>query len=136
MRFVTHEEDGFEVSTKNHNKVIVPAKTLEFPQVDSTSEFTEFCGGEEKAVELINDLLYSRSKNGALAIVRNAPADQTVADAIARAQQYSKGYNPAQERVSKAAVLEGVDKLRTMKDDLKSMSQEDLLALLESTLKI
>lgn len=135
MRFISHDE-GYEVTTKNHNKVVVEAKTLEFPQVDTTAEFTEFCGGEEKAVELINDLLYSRSKNGALAIVRNAPADQTVADAVARAQAYAKAYNPAQERVSKAAVLEGVDKLRSMKDDLKGMSQSDLLALLESTLKI
>ena len=136
MRFITHEEDAFEVSTKNHNKVVVAAGTLEFPQVDSTPEFVEFCGGEEKAVELINDLLYSRSKNGALAIVRNAAADQSVTDTIERAKNYSKSYNPAQERVSKAAVLEGVDKLRGMKDELRSMNQDELLALLESTLKI
>lgn len=135
MRFISHDE-GYEVTTKNHGKIVVKENTLEFPQVDTTAEFTEFCGGEEKAVELINDLLYSRSKNGALAIVRNAAADQTPADAVSRAQQYSKGYNPAQERVSKAAVLEGVDKLRSMKDELKGLSQEELLALLESTLKI
>lgn len=135
MRFITHE-DAYEVTTKNHNKVVVKEGTLEFPQVDSIAEFTEFCGGDEKATELVNDLLYSRSKNGALAIVRNAPADQTVEDAVNRAAQYAKGYNPAQERVSKAATLDAVDKLRGMKDAMKEMSQEELLALLESTLKI
>lgn len=135
MRFITHE-DAYEVTTKNHNKVVVKEGTLEFPQVDSIAEFTEFCGGDEKATELVNDLLYSRSKNGALAIVRNAPADQTIEDAVNRAAQYAKGYNPAQERVSKAATLDAVDKLRGMKDAMKEMSQEELLALLESTLKI
>jgi hypothetical protein len=136
MRFITHEEDSFEVTTKNHAKVVVPAGTLEFPQVDTLTEAVEYCGGEEKLVELFNDLIYGRSKNGALAIVRNAPADQSVADAIERAKQYAKTYNPAAERVSKASVLEGVDRLRSMKDDLKNMSQEELLALLEQTIKI
>ena len=135
MRFSTHE-DAFEVTTKNHGKVVVPANTLEFPQVDTLTEAVEYSGGEEKLVELFNDLVYSRSKNGSLALVRNAAADASVPDTIERAKQYAKSYNPAQERVSKAAVLEGVDKLRSMKDDLRGMSNEDLLALLESTLKI
>lgn len=136
MKFITHEE-GYEVSTKNHEKVTVPPKTLEFPQVESIEEFTSFCGGAEKATELVNDLLYSRSKNGALALVRNATKDSTVEDAIKRAAAYSKGYDPSQERVSKADVLEGVDKIRELgKDKLREMSQEELLELLTSSLKI
>lgn len=135
MKYITHE-DAYEVTTKNHGKQTVPPNTLEFPQVDSVPEFIEFSGGEEKALTLINDLLYSRSKNGALALVRNLAGDQKIEDGIAKAARYSKDYNPAQERVSKQAVLDGVDKLREMKDQLTGMTREDLLALLESTLKI
>lgn len=137
MRFITHE-DGFEVTAKNeiHGKIVVPKNTLEFPQVDSVAEFETFAGGPEKAVDLINDLLYSRSKNGALAIVRNAAADAKIDDIIKKAQDYSKSYDPSAERVSKAAIIEGVDRLRGMKDQLKGMSSEELLALFSDTLKI
>ena len=135
MKFITHEE-AYEVTTKNHNKVTVPASTLEFPQIESVAEATDFAGGEEKLVALINDLLYARSKNGALALVRNAASDVTIESAIARAATYAKEYNPSQERVSKQAVLDGVDALRGMKDQLGSLSAEELLKLLESTLKI
>lgn len=135
MKFITHE-DAYEVTTKNHQKQTIPPGTLEFPQVDSVPEFIEFSGGEEKALTLINDLLYSRSKNGALALIRNLAADQKIEDGISKAAKYSKDYNPSTERVSKQAVLDGVDKLREMKDQLTGMSRDDLLALLESTLKI
>lgn len=135
MKFITHD-DNYEVTTKNHGKVVVEKGTLEFPQVDSTTEFVEFAGSEEKATSLINDLLYSRSKNGALALVRNAAADKDINEAIQSAATYSKEYNPAQERVSKQAVLDGVSQLASMKEQLASMSQADILALLEKTLKI
>ncbi len=139
MRFITHDED-FEVTAKNevHGKIVVKAGTLEFPQVDSSAEFIEKAGGEEKAVELMNDILYSRSKNGALAIVRNIAKDGTIAEGISKAQLYSKSYDPSAERVSKAAVLEGVDSLRALKasGELAGKSQEELLALLTATLKI
>lgn len=135
MRFITHEE-GYEVTTKNHGKVTVNAGQLEFPQVDSVPEFVEFCGGEPKAIDLINDLLYSRSKNGALALVRNATSDSSPADAVKRAADYSKNYNPAQERFTKAAAAEAVDALREAKDKLKDMSQEEMLAFLSQTFKL
>lgn len=135
MRFITHDE-AYEVTTKNHGKVVVKEGTLEFPQVDSIAEFVEFCAGEEKAVTLVNDLLYSRSKNGALALVRNAASDSNGTEAVSRAATYSKGYNPAQERVSKAAQLEGLTNLIAAKDKLKDMSQAEIIAFLEATLKI
>lgn len=135
MKYITHE-DAYEVTTKNHAKVKVEGGTLEFPQVDSIEEFVEFSGGDEKALTLINDLLYSRAKNGALALVRNLAADQTVADGIKRAQEYSKTYNPAQERVSKQVILDGVSQLSAAKDQLQDMSKEEILALLEKTLRI
>jgi arginine utilization protein RocB len=136
MKFITHEE-GYEVTTKNHGKITVPPKTLEFPQVENAQEAIQFAGGEEKLTELFNDLLYSRSKNGALALVRNVASDGKIEDAITRAAKYSKAYDPSQERTSKAELLEGVDKIRELgKDKLKEMSQEELLALLESTLKV
>lgn len=135
MKFISHDE-AYEVTTKNHGKAIVPENTLEFPQVDSVAEFVEFCAGEEKATTLINDLLYSRSKNGALALVRNAASDTTIDAAIERALQYSKSYNPSQERVSKQAVLDGVAQLASMKDQLQGMSKDDILALLDKTLKL
>lgn len=135
MKFITHE-DAYEVTTKNHGKVKVEAGTLEFPQVDSIPEFVEFAGGEEKAQTLINDLLYSRSKNGALALVRNLAADQTIDEGIKKAADYSKGYNPSQERVSKQTILDGVSQLSAAKDELQNMSKEDILALLEKTLRI
>lgn len=136
MKFITHDE-AYEVTTKNHGKVTVAPKTLEFPQVDSIEEATTFCGGAEKLTELVNDILYGRSKNGALALVRNAATDAVIADAITRAAKYSKSYDPSQERVGKQALLEGVDKIRELgKDKLKEMSQEELLALLESNLKL
>lgn len=135
MKFITHE-DAYEVTTKNFAKQTVPPNTLEFPQVDSVPEFIEFSGGEEKALTLINDLLYSRSKNGALALIRNLAADQKIEDGIKKAVDYAKNYNPAQERVSKQAVLDGVDKLRGMKDQLGSLSHDELMALLADTLKL
>ncbi len=135
MKFISHE-DAYEVTTKNHNKVTVPANTLEFPQVEQFSEIVEFCGGEEKAVDLFNDLIYGRSKNGALAIVRNAAADTTTEDAIKRAADYAKTYNPAAERVSKQAILDGVSALAAMKEQLAGMSAEEIMAQLEKTLRI
>lgn len=141
MKFITHE-DPYEVTTKNHGKVTVPAGALEFPQVESLTEVVEFGGGgdETKVVELFNDLIYTRSKNGALAIIRNAPAgaEGGIGSYIEKAKTYSKSYNPAAERVSKAAILEGVDKIREAKEagTLSAMSQEELLALLENTLRI
>lgn len=135
MKFITHEE-AYEITTKNHGKVKVEPGTLEFPQVDSIEEFVEFAGGTEKAETLINDLLYSRSKNSALAIVRNLAADQTIADGIKRAADYSKSYNPSQERVSKQVILDGVSQLSAAKDQLQEMTKEEILALLEKTLRI
>ena len=136
MRFISHE-DAYEVTTKNHAKVVVDAQTLEFPQVDTLVEATEFAGGEDKLLSLINDMLYSRSKNGALALVRNAATDVTPPEAIKKAAAYSKGYNPSQERVSKQAVLDGVDQIRAIgKEQLAGMDQAALLALIERTLKI
>lgn len=136
MRFITHE-DAYEVTTKNHGKVVVNAGTLEFPQVDSVAEFVEFCAGEEKAVTLINDLLYGRSKNGALAVVRNAASDSTPVDAVTKAAAFSKGYNPSQERTSKKDLLDNVDKIRELgKEKLQGMTQEELVALLESSFKL
>ena len=136
MKFITHADDAYEVTTKNHAKVTIPKGTLEFPQVESVEEAVEFAGGTEKLVEQYNDLLYSRSKNGALALVRNAAADTTPEAAIARAQKYAKEYNPSQERVSKQAVLDGVDALKAMKEQLAGMTVEEIMKQLESTLKI
>lgn len=135
MKFITHE-DPFEVTTKNHGKIEIAKGTLEFPQVENSEEAREFFGGEEKFVDAINDLLYSRSKNNGLALVRNAAQDAKIDDAIIKAAEYTKAYNPAIERVSKAALLEGVDTLRQKKEEMRSMSQEELIALLEATLKI
>ena len=135
MKFITHD-DPFKLTSKNHGEVEIAKGTLQFPQVETLAEAVEFFGGEEKLVDNLNDLLYSRPKAGALAIVRNAAADAKLDEVIAKAQDYSKSYNPAIERVSKAALLEGVDTLRQKKEEMRSMSQEELIALLESTLKI
>lgn len=136
MKFITHE-DAYEVSTKNHNKVTIPAKTLEFPQIESLEEGITFCGGEEKAVDLLNDVFYSRAKNGALALVRNAASDAKMPEVIEKATRYSKTYDPSQERVGKAVLLEGVDKIRELgKEGLAKLSQEELLAMLESNFKL
>lgn len=135
MKFFKNE-DAFEVTTKNHGKVTVDAGKLEFPQVESSAEAIEFAGGEEKLVEQYNDLLYSRSKNGALALIRNAASDVTPDSAVERAIAYAKAYNPSQERVSKQATLDGVDTLRAMKDQMIGLSAADLMALLEKTLKL
>lgn len=135
MKFITHE-DEFKVTTKNHGEVTIPKETLQFPQVESVAEATEFFGGEEKLVDALNDLLYSRPKNSALALVRNAAADAKLEEVIQRAVDYGKNYNPSIERISKAALLEGVDTLRAKKDELASMSQEEIIKLLEQTLKI
>ena len=133
--FITHEDD-YEVTTKNHGKVTVPAGTLEFPQVADIANAIIFSGGEDKLVALFNDTVYARSKNGALALVRNAAADAVIDETIQRAAQYAKTYNPAAERVSKQAVLDGVAQLSAMKDQLSGMSQEQLLELLNKTLKL
>ena len=135
MNTITHE-DAFEVTTKNHGKVNVDAGTLVFPQVESVAEAIEFSGGEEKLVELFNDLVYGRAKNSALALVRNVAADGDVKEAVRRAIDYVKNYNPAVERVSKAAILGGVDELKAMKDQLAGMTAEQIMEVLAAKLKI
>lgn len=137
MKFIGHE-DPFKITTKNYGEVEIPKETLKFPQVESVEEAVEFFGGPEKLVDGLNDLLYSRAKNGALALVRNASkADgATIEDAFKRAVDYAEKYNPSIERVSKQQLLEGVDILRSKKEELAAMSHEEIVKLLEQTLKI
>jgi hypothetical protein len=138
MIFLTLEK-VYKVNTKNHGKQEIPANTFEVPQVESLTEAIEYAGGEEKLVEQYNEGLASGAKNGATAIIRNAGEKSVWDEIIKKAQDYARTFNPATSaRVGKAKILEGVDTLRNLNEsgDLANKSQEELLELLRSTLKL
>jgi hypothetical protein len=129
----------YKVNTKNHGKQEIPKGTLSVPQVESLDEAIEYAGGEEKLVEQYNDGLASGAKNGATAIIRNAGEKSVLAEVIEKAVEYAKTFNPATSaRVGKAKILEGVETLKELNasGELASKSQEELLELLRSTLRI
>lgn len=138
MIFLTLDK-VFKVNTKNHGKQEIPKGTFSVPQVESLQEAIEYAGGEEKLVEQYNDSIASGAKNGATAIIRNAGEKSVLAEVIGKAVEYAKSFNPATSaRVGKAKILEGVETLKELNasGELASKSQEELLELLRSTLRI
>lgn len=138
MKFLTLDK-VFKVNTKHHGKQEVPKGTFEVPQVESLEEAIEYAGGEEKLVEQYNDSIAAGAKNGATAIIRNAGEKSVLDEVIKKAIDYARTFNPATSaRVGKAKILEGVETLKELnqKGDLENMSQEELLALLRSTIRI
>lgn len=137
MRFVALDKE-YEVNTKNLGKVKIPENTLEVPVLESLDECVQFAGGEPQLIEVVNDAIRGTAKNGAVAIVRNAPEKSVLEDILTKAARYARDFNFSTVRTSKKAVLEGVDKIRTLSEQggLESMSKEEILALLSSNLGI
>lgn len=138
MIFITLERK-YEVKTKNHGTVELPENTFEIPQVENLAEAVQFAGGEDALVSQYNDAIKGTAKNGATAVIRNASEGSVIADVIAKAVDYARKFTfSADRKVSKARTLEGVETLRGLaeKGQLDSMSQSDLLALLNQTLAL
>lgn len=138
MKFIVLDKE-YKVNTKNHGKQVIPKGTFEVPQVENLNEAIEYAGGEEKMVEQYNELLSSGAKNGATAIIRNAGEKSVFEEILKKAVEYAKSFNPATSaRVGKAKILEGVETLKELNasGELASKSQEELLELLRSTLRI
>lgn len=138
MRYLAIDKE-FEIATKNYGVQKLPKNTLEVPQAESVEEVISFAGGNDNLVEQYNDYVYARAKNGATAVIRNAGEGSTIEKIIEKAVSYARSFNPATERkAGKKAILEGVEKLRELKasGELAQLSQADLLAMLEATLKV
>ncbi len=137
MKFVPLDKE-YAVNTKNLGKIVIPANTLEVPVLESLDECVQFAGGEPQLVEVVNDAIRGTAKNGATAIVRNAPEQSDVETILQKAVRYARDFNFSTVKTSKKAVLEGVDKIRTLSDagNLEAMSKEEILALLSSSLGI
>lgn len=125
----------YKVTSDVHGEVKLPENTLEVPQVETLAEAIAFVGSEQGVVDAVNDVIRTDAKNGALALIRNAAKDSVLDAIIVKAQSYAKAFSWSAERgASKKKLLEGVDVIRAQKDNLANMSQEELLALLQSTL--
>lgn len=138
MRFVFLDK-VYKVNTKNHGKQEIPKNTFEVPQMDSLTEAIEYVGGEDKMLEDFNENLAAGAKNGATAILRNAGEKSVWEEILKKAQEYARSFNPATSaRVGKAKILEGVETLKELNasGELALKSQEELLELLRSTLKM
>jgi hypothetical protein len=90
-------------------------------------------------LEFCNDAIAAGAKNKAAAKIRTAPKEAVIDDVIASAIVDARNYAPSAERgASKKAILAGVDTLRAKAEsgDLGSLSQAELLALLQQSLGI
>jgi hypothetical protein len=129
----------YKVNTKNHGKQEIAKGTFEVPQVGSLTEAIEYVGGEDKLLADFNENLAAGAKNGATAILRNAGEKSVWDEVLKKAVEYARSFNPATSaRVGKAKILEGVETLKELNasGDLASKSQEELLELLRTTLKL
>lgn len=137
MRFVALDKE-YEVSTKNLGKVLVPANTLEVAVMESLEECVQFAGSEAQLVDVFNDTIRGTSKNGATAIIRNAPEKSVLEEVIAKAVRFARDFNFSRVSTSKKAVLEGVDNIRKLSEQggLENMDRDAILALLQSSLGI
>ena len=134
MKFISLERE-YKVTSEIHGEVKIAENTLEVPQCESLAEAIEFVGGEQGVVDAVNDVIRSDAKNGALALIRNGAKDSVLEQLIEKAKSYARAFKWSAERgASKKALLEGVEEIRKNKEQLKAMSQEQLLALLEGTI--
>jgi hypothetical protein len=138
MKYVALEKE-YEIGTNNHGKVLIPKNSFEVPQCETVPELIEFIGGEANLLEFCNDAISAGAKNKAAAKIRTAPKESVIADVIASAIVDARNYAPSAERgASKKAILAGVDSLRAKAEagELSSLSQADLLAMLQQSLGI
>lgn len=134
MKFIALDKE-YKVTSEVHGEVKIPENTLEVPQCETMEEAIAFVGSEAGVVDAVNDVIRSDAKNGALALIRNGAKDSVLEQLIEKAKSYARTFKWSTERgTSKKALLEGVDEIRKNKEQLKSMTQEQLLALLEGTI--
>lgn len=129
MRFVKAEK----AITTTHPKLGELSIEVEVPQLDSIDELGQFAGSSDAALQFVNNAIETAAKNGARAILRNAPEDANVEELTAKAQSTSKDYAPSQASRGESvkAKAQKLDSVRDLVTSGKEFTREELMALLE-----
>lgn len=110
MKFAT-----IDLSTKRSGREV--EWQAEAPQIESLDELTSFAGDADKAVAWVNGHLAIDAGNAGRPVVREADEKVSDTDAIAKAQEATKGYQPRGQRtgVGTTAKARTLDQIREMR---------------------
>lgn len=112
--------------------------SVEVPQYDSVSEFVNACGGEERALAVINGDVSTNAKNVGRAFARearleeNESKDAGLARVTAETQKRVREFTPeTQDRgISAKKAKETMVSLKSALESGKDFSRDELLAML------
>jgi hypothetical protein len=129
MRFVKAEKPV----TTTHAKLGELSVEVEVPQLESLEELAQFAGSADAALVFVNNAIETAAKNGARAMLRNAPEDANREELTGKVQTTSKEYAPSQASrgESQKAKAQKLDSVRDLVTSGKEFTREELMALLE-----
>lgn len=129
MRFVTANKPV----TTTHKDLGELSTAVEVPQLDSMEEFVTFCGGNDGALEFINNAVETAAKNGGRATLRNAAKDADVAKVYEDTRRVVKEYTPrtgGDKAPSKAKKIAVLDSVTALVESGQEFTRDQLLELL------
>lgn len=129
MRFVKAEKPV----TTTHAKLGELSVEVEVPQLESLEELAQFAGSADAALVFVNNAIETAAKNGARAMLRNAPEDANREELTSKVQTTSKEYAPSQASRGESQKAKAIklDSVRDLVTSGKEFTREELMALLE-----
>jgi hypothetical protein len=119
--------------TTNHKKHGEISLEVEVPQIESMEEFVSLCGGNDGAIEFVNNAIETASKNGGRAALRNAADDANLDELKTRVLGIVKDYTPqtgGDKAPSKAKKAAAFDDVKALVESGQEFTKEQLLELL------
>lgn len=127
-------DDGVTVTIPENGKGVtynLPADLFQFNAYDSVAEFLTDCGGEEKALAILNDFKRDESCSAGKALLRtstNKDTNALIKSALSAVRSHSF------EEAAKIDAKEFVAFGRNLQENLDSMSPEEVVAALKKQL--
>src|SRR5215203_1324321 len=129
MKFVKADKP---VTTK-HAKLGEISVDVEVPELESIDEFVQFAGGNDGALEFINNAVATAAKNGGRAALHNADENANVDALKADIASIVKDYTPrsgGERSPIKTKKLAAFDNIKALVESGAELTREQLLEML------
>jgi hypothetical protein len=131
MKFVKADKP-ITTKHKTHGEISLD---VEVPNVESLEEFVTLCGGNDGALEFVNNAIETAAKNGGRAALRNAADDANLDELKTRTIDIVKNYTPqtgGDKAPSKAKKAQAFDSVKALVESGQEFTREQLLEMLSA----